>query len=97
VLLDRAIDADPKFSSAYGFVACAHWLRLQNAWGSVAEAKKRGYEAAKRAVETGSNDPVALTLGGFAIGYLGGQLDQGLAYIERALTLIPQFTFGMAV
>jgi TolB-like protein/class 3 adenylate cyclase len=89
VLLDRAIDADPKFSSAYGFVACAHWLRLQNAWGSVAEAKKRGYEAAKRAVETGSNDPVALTLGGFAIGYLGGQLDQGLAYIERALTLNP--------
>jgi adenylate cyclase len=94
VLLDRAIDADPKFSSAYGYVACAHWLRLQNAWGSIAEAKQRGYEAAKRAVEIGSNDPVAQTLGGFGIGYLGGQLKQGLAYIERALTLNPNLVFA---
>ena len=91
VLLDRAIAADPKFSAAYGLVASAHWKRLVHSWGSVAEAKARGYEAAKIAVEMGDNDPVALTLGGFGIAYLGGRPEEGLAHIERALTLNPNF------
>jgi adenylate cyclase len=43
-LLDRAIAADPQFSSAYGFVACANWNRFVYSWGSIAEAKERGYE-----------------------------------------------------
>ena len=29
------------------------------------------------------------TLGGFGIAYLGGRLEEGLAHIERALTLNP--------
>ena len=30
-----------------------------------------------------------MTLGGFGIAYLGGRLEEGLAHIERALTLNP--------
>jgi tetratricopeptide (TPR) repeat protein len=88
-LLERAIAADPQFSSAYGFLANAHWNRLLNGWGSIDEAKARGYEAARLAIELGKDDPVALTLGGHGIAYLGGRLDEGLAHIERALTLNP--------
>ena len=58
-------------------------------WGSIAEAKARGYEAAKLAVELGKDDPIALSLGGFGIAFLGGRLEEGLAHIERALTLNP--------
>jgi tetratricopeptide (TPR) repeat protein len=88
-LLDRAIAADQQFSSAYGSVANAHWNRMINGWGSIAEAKAHGFEAAKLAVEIGKDDPFALTLGGFGIAYLGGRLEEGLAHIERALTLNP--------
>ena len=88
-LLERAIAADPQFSSAYGFLANAHWNRLLNGWGSIDEAKARGYEAARLAIELGKDDPIALTLGGHGIAYLGGRLDEGLAHIERALTFNP--------
>jgi TolB-like protein/class 3 adenylate cyclase len=88
-LLERAIAGDPQFSSAYGFVACVHWNRVTHGWGSISEAKACGYEAAKLAVELGKDEPVALTLGGHAIAYLGGRLEEGLAHIERALTLNP--------
>jgi TolB-like protein len=95
-LVHRAIAADPLFSYAYGFVAFAHWTRIFNGWGSIGEAKARGYEAAKLAVEIGKDDPAALTFGGFGIAYLGGRVTEGLAHIERALDAQPQFTCGMA-
>ena len=88
-LLQRAIAADQLFSSAYGLLACAHWFRLASGWGSIEEAKTHGLAAAKKAVELGKDDPIALYLGGFGIAYLGGRLEEGLAHIERALTLNP--------
>ncbi len=91
VLLDRAIAADPQFSSAYAYVARAHWGRINSGWGSFEDAKTRGYEAAKRAVETGKDDPVALALGGFGIALHGLRFEEGVAHIERALTLNPNF------
>jgi hypothetical protein len=87
-LLERAIASDPRFSAAYGFVAAAHWNRLLFGWGSIADAKARGYEAAKLAVELGKDDPIALSLGG-GIAYLEGRPEEGLAHIERSLTLNP--------
>ena len=59
-LLARAVAIDPRFSSAYGLMANCHVHRLNRGWGSVADAKKRGLEAAKLAVETGRDDPRAL-------------------------------------
>ena len=102
MLLERAVGADPKFSSAYGAMASAHWNRLMiPSWIPIDETKARGYEAAKIAVELGNDDPVALALGGFGIAYLGGRQEDGLAYIERALTLNPNsllaLRFGGAV
>jgi adenylate cyclase len=88
-LLRRAIAADRQFAAAYGFLANAHWNLVINDWGTVDEAKARGFEAARLAVELGKDDPTALHLGGFGIAYLGGRLEEGLAHIERALTLNP--------
>jgi TolB-like protein/class 3 adenylate cyclase len=90
-LLDRAIAIDQEFSSAYGYIARAHWGRINNGWGSFKDAKTRGYDAAKRAVETGKDDPVALALGGFGIALHGLRLEDGVAHIERALALNPNF------
>jgi tetratricopeptide (TPR) repeat protein len=89
ILLERAVGADPKFSAAYGLVARAYWTRLMYGWGPFDEANARGYEAAKIAVEIDGDDPVALALGGFGIAYLGGRPEEGLPYIDRALTINP--------
>jgi len=90
-LLNQAIAIDPQFSSAWAGVARAHWGRVNAGWGPFREAQALGQDAAKRAVETGRDDPVALALGGFGIAYLGGTPEEGVAYIERALALNPNF------
>lgn len=90
-LFHQAIAIDPHFSSAWGLVARVHWGRAHNGWAPFREAQALGQEAARRAIETGQNDPVALTLGGFAIAYLSAQPEAGVAHIERALVLNPNF------
>jgi len=90
-LLNQAIAIDPQFSSAWAGVARAHWWRVQNGWGSFREAQALGQDAAKRAVGTGRDDPVALALGGFGIAYLGGKPMEGVTHIQRALALNPNF------
>jgi adenylate cyclase len=93
-LLDRAIAIDPNFSSAHGLVANCYWYRVFQNWGPAAEAQARGLEAAELAIETGREDPVALARGGLGIAYLGGRPHEGLAHIERALALNPNFLIG---
>lgn len=90
-LLHQAIAIDPQFSSAWASVAAAHWARVANGLGSFREAQPLGLEAARRALETGNDNPLALALGGFAISYLGGQAREGVGYIERALALNPNY------
>jgi adenylate cyclase len=90
-LLHQAIAIDPQFSSAWACVACVHWVRLNGGWAPFREAQALGQEAARRALETGHDDPVALALGGFGIASLGGQPEEGVAHIERALALNPNF------
>jgi adenylate cyclase len=88
-LLGRALEIDPAFSAAHGLVANCHWYRLAQSWGSPVEAQSRGLEAARRAIEFGKEDPVALARGGLGIAYLGGRPKEGIAHIERALALNP--------
>ena len=89
VLLDRAIRSDPKFTSAYAFVALAYCIQYLRSLSD--KAKARGYEAAKLALEIGNDDPIALALGGLAIALLGGRLEEGLAHIERSQVLNPSY------
>jgi adenylate cyclase len=88
-LLHQAIAIDPQFSLAWASVAAVHWVRVANGWGSFRESQPLGLEAARRALETGHDSPVALALGGYAIAYLGGKAEEGVGHIERALALNP--------
>jgi len=88
-LLDQANTADPNFSSAYGLKAICHVSRKAQGWGSVEMAEMQGLQAAKLAIETGRDDPIALARGGLALAYLGGDHHEGLAHVERAMTLNP--------
>ena len=44
---------------------------------------------ARRAIELGKDDAVALTFGGFSLAYVVGDLDDGAAMIDQALALNP--------
>jgi tetratricopeptide (TPR) repeat protein len=44
---------------------------------------------ARRTVELGNDDAAALAWGGFALAYIGYELDDGIAFLDRALALNP--------
>lgn len=89
-LFHKAIQFDPDFASAYGMAAWCHFWRKVNGWMTdrpqeVAE----GIGLARRAVELGKDDAVALTRSGHALAHLAGELDGGIALLDRALVLDP--------
>ncbi|OMQ43761.1 winged helix-turn-helix domain-containing protein [Ensifer sp. 1H6] len=91
-LFYKAIELDPDFASAYGGAAWCHFWRKLNGWmvdrnHEIAE----GVRLARLAVELGRDDAVALTRAGHALGHLAGDLDGGIALIERARLLNPNF------
>jgi TolB-like protein/class 3 adenylate cyclase/Tfp pilus assembly protein PilF len=86
----RAIELDPSFASAYGLAARCYTQRKVNGWVTdhvqeVAEATR----LARRAVELGKDDAVALCFGGWALARVVGDLDTGAALIDQALVLNP--------
>ena len=91
-LFHRAIALDPAFASAYGSAAWCHVWRKVNGWMTDRAAEfAEGERLARRAVALGRDDAVALTRGGHAIGHLAGDIDGGIALIDRALLLNPNF------
>jgi TolB-like protein/Tfp pilus assembly protein PilF len=86
----QALQLDPNFASAYAMAAWCHFWRKVNGWmidrpQEIAE----GARLARRAVELGRDDAVALTRSGHALGHLTGDLEGGIALIDRALVLNP--------
>ena len=70
--------------------AWCHFWRKVNGWMTDRPQEiAEGARLARRAVELGRDDAVALTRGGHALGHLAGDLDGGIALIDRALVLNP--------
>jgi TolB-like protein/Tfp pilus assembly protein PilF len=89
-LFEKAIQLDPNFASAYATAAWCYFWRKVNGWmidhpREIAE----GIRLARRAVELGRDDAVALTRSGHALGHLAGDLDGGIALLDRAVMLNP--------
>jgi adenylate cyclase len=89
-LFYKAIEFDPDFATAHGMAAWCHAWRNLNGWiADRAREIAEGARLASRAVELGQNDAVALARGGHALALLVGDLDSGVAFIDRALVLDP--------
>ena len=89
-LFYKAIELDPDFASAYAMAAWCHFWRKVNGWMTDrAQEIAEGARLARRAVELGKDDAVALTRGGHALGHFVGDLDGGIALLDRALVLNP--------
>jgi adenylate cyclase len=84
----RAIELDPEYSSAYGMAASCYLLRFHNRWMAdraqeIADAQR----FARRVVDLGNDDALALGRIGVALAFLVDDLDAGRALVDRALSL----------
>jgi TolB-like protein len=89
-LFHRAVELDPDFASAYGMAAYCYVRRKVNGWmtDQAHESAEAG-RLARRAVDSGRDDAVALAFGGNALAGVVGDLEGGAAFIDRALVLNP--------
>ncbi|MBA1144567.1 BTAD domain-containing putative transcriptional regulator [Mesorhizobium neociceri] len=97
-LFMKAIDRDPEFAIAHARAARCYATRKSNGWmvdraEEIAEATR----LARRAVELGRDDAIALSYGGYVLGYVGGDLDDSAACIDRALALNPNLAAALGV
>ncbi|MGA3800074.1 winged helix-turn-helix domain-containing tetratricopeptide repeat protein [Pseudomonas fluorescens] len=86
----QAIELDAEFASAYGMAAWCHFWRKLNGWMTDRPAEiAEGIRLARLAVSLGRDDAVALTRGGHALAHLAGEVDAGIALLDRARLLNP--------
>jgi TolB-like protein/class 3 adenylate cyclase/Tfp pilus assembly protein PilF len=92
-LFGKAIEIDPEFASAHGMAAWCYIWRKLNGWViDRTHESSEGARLARRAVELGKDDPVALSRGGHALAWFVRDLDNGAAFIDRALALNPNLS-----
>jgi TolB-like protein/Flp pilus assembly protein TadD len=93
--LHRAIELDPEFAPAYGQAARCYAQRRGSGW--VTDRKHDIVEAtkmARRAIDLGKDDAVALCTAGFALADVADEMEDGDAYIDRALALNPNLAIA---
>jgi TolB-like protein/class 3 adenylate cyclase/Tfp pilus assembly protein PilF len=93
--LNRAIELDPDFASAYGMAARCYSQRKASGWvkdpaDELAEAER----LARRAAELGKDDAVALCTAGIALDFVVGDVAGAAALIERAIGLNPNLAWA---
>lgn len=91
----RAIELDPEFASAYGMAARCYSQRKAGGWVvdrpfEIIEAQR----LARRAVELGPDDAVALSTAGIALAFVAGELEAGDALIEKGVALNPNLAWA---
>jgi tetratricopeptide (TPR) repeat protein len=84
----RATELDPKFAAAWGMAARCYAQKKVGGWTTdpardIAETE----QLARRALELGKDDAIALCTAGFALADVVGRVKDGDAFIERALAL----------
>jgi TolB-like protein len=89
-LFYEAIGRDPSFASAYAMAsACLFWSKFNGWVADRSQLMLEGARLAHRAIELGKDDAVALARGGHALANFVGDLDSGIALIDKALLLNP--------
>jgi TolB-like protein/Tfp pilus assembly protein PilF len=97
-LFYKAIELDPEYAAAYGMAAWCYNRRKSSRW--VTDPVKETTETARlarRALDLGREDAVALCTAGHALAYVVGDLDQGAAYLEQAVALNPNLSIALSL
>jgi adenylate cyclase len=95
--LNEALRLEPKYAAVHGLLAWCHEQRYLRG-GLHADARHAALVHANAAIETGSDDAMALAMGGFVVGILERDYETGLEAIDRSLALSPSsaLAFGFS-
>jgi adenylate cyclase len=89
-LLHRAIEIDPRYAAPYGLAAWCYNHQKTRGWVSPADPTlTEGIRLAKLAASLGQDDTETLWMAGHTLVALNGDFLNGVAHIDRALTLNP--------
>ena len=93
----QAVEKDPHLAIAWAHLAQVH-IRIDIVGRDHDRQAncREGVRLARHALTIDRNDPGVLTRAGFAIGRLGGMPEEGLALLEEALRLDPNFALAWA-
>jgi TolB-like protein len=94
--LYKAVDLDPDFALAYAKAAQCYAFRKVNGWMTGRSEEREAARVGRRAVTLGNDDAVALSYGGFVLSYVAGELEDGAAFVDRALELNPNWAYAWA-
>jgi TolB-like protein len=87
-LFNSAIKLDPDFAAAYSYAASCYANAKSHGWFSnTAEEIVEVSRLARRAIEVGKDDAVALARGGWVLAHVARDLRGGASLIEHALVL----------
>jgi tetratricopeptide (TPR) repeat protein len=93
-LLYQAIELDPDYAQAYAFAVYCYIRRFLTGRIFDAEQENELRRIAREAINRGKDDSFSLTWGGFGLAFLApttAQLQEGVAFIDQALLLNPNF------
>jgi len=94
-LFYQAIERDPNFSAACA--AAASCFTRRKSFGWVIDREKEIAEArrlARHALKSGKDDAAVLADAGLALAYAAGDLDDGAAFLDRALLINPNLAWA---
>jgi len=94
----KAIEVDPKLACAYAMAAWCFVQRKARGWMTdTAGESAEGTSFAQKAVHLGSDDCVALCMGGYALAFIAHEFDSAAAFMDRGLKANPNHASGWAL
>ena len=94
-LLKQAIARDPGYAPALALAGMCHLAIALNNWTDDFTVNRRhAVRLARRALQSGADDPVVLTNAGLLLGYFGEDINAALRLVDRALALNPSYAHG---
>ncbi len=84
--LEKALELDPHYALAHGYMAYAHEQRFMRG-GFDSAVRERGLWHAREALAGGAEDALALALGGFVVGMLDNDFAAALSALDRSIAL----------
>ena len=96
-LLEEAIQLEPDYAAVHGFIAWCHEQRYLRG-GLHAETREAARGHAHAAISAGSDDAMALAMGGFVIAVMERDYITALDALDRAIALSPSsaLAFGFS-
>lgn len=91
----QAVEREKDFALAYAWAAQIYTLRKQSRWMiDVQQESSDAVRLARHAIEIGKTDDLALSMGGFVLAYIAGELELAIECISRGLSMNANLAIG---